>query len=162
MKRTTVLLEEDLLLEIQQLAKEQRITTSQVIQRAVADYVEDQSASHPEPYEETKIGVIERLQPDESPESPVESARPVEEATEPVSPAESTRGFSGLTLIPFILGGLSALFALFEFVRAAGQITGHGQPLEVVINYIVPGILLSIIAAAFFFVGGQSQRSRAP
>lgn len=166
MKRTTILLEEDLLFEIQQLAKEQQVTTSQVIQQAVADYVGGQrrSRSHLPATEEE----FPRL---ESSDSLAEPAQPVEEKSEPV-PVEHqpvpTKGIGAkakqlpwLTLICFILGGLSALFALFGFLQAVGQLAGHGQPLEVAVNYLIPGVLLAIIAVAFFFIASHSQRSRA-
>jgi len=166
MKRTTILLEEDLLLEVQQLAKEQQITTSQVIQQAVADYVEGQRRSrfYPPPTEE-KFPHIEPSEP------LAEPAQPVEEKSEPV-PVEhqptlgkgivvEVKHIPWLTLIPLILGGLSALFALLEFLQAVGQLTGQAQPLEVVVNYIIPGVLLGIVAAAFLFIASQSRRSRA-
>jgi len=167
MKRTIILLEEDLLLEVQQLAKEQQITTSQVIQQAVANYVQGQRQSRSSPPAlEEEFPQIEPSEPLVEPVQPVE-----EEKLEPVlaehqpAPAQGigveAKRLSWLTLISLILGGLSGLFALLQFLQAAGQLTGHAQPLEVVINYLVPGILLGIVAAAFCFIASQGRRSRA-
>jgi hypothetical protein len=163
MKRTTILLEEDLLLEVQQLAKEQQTTTSQVIQQAVADYVDGQRRirSHPAA-EEPPAG--------EPSERPAEPIQPVVQKPQPVAaehqplPAEGmemgTRRLSWLALISLIVGALSALFALIEFLLAAAQLTGQAQPMEVLVNYVVPGLLLGVVAAAFLFIASQSRRSR--
>jgi hypothetical protein len=164
MKRTTILLEEDLLLEVQQLAKEQQTTTSQVIQQAVADYVEGQRRirSYPAAAEEPPAG-----EPSEPLAQPIQ---PVEQEPEPAAaerqplPAEGmemgTRRFSWLALISLVVGALSAMFALIEFLLAAAQLTGQAQPMEVLVNYVVPGLLLGVVAAAFLFIASQSRRSR--
>jgi len=163
MKRITILLEEDLLLEVQQLAKEQHVTTSQVIQQAVADYVQDQSRiwSYPP-------GTEEGPSQPESPGLLAERAQPAEERPKP-PPAEfrttltsgaSARRFPWLTMISLIVGGLTAVFALIEFVQAAGQLADGGQPVEVLVNYVVPGLLLGVVAWACFFIANQSRQSR--
>jgi len=164
MKRTTILLEEDLLLEVQQLAKEQQTTTSQVIQQAVADYVEGQRGirSYPAAEEEPPAG-----EPSERLGEPIQ---PVEQKPEPTAaerqplPAEGmemgTRRFSWLALISLVVGALSALLALIAFLLAAVQLTGQAQPMEVLVNYVVPGLLLGVVAAAFLFIASQSRRSR--
>lgn len=164
MKRTTILLEEDLLLEIQQLAKEQQTTTSQVIQQAVADYVEGQR----------RIRSYPAAEEDEPPagepsERLAEPIQPVEQKPEPAAvehktpPAEGmemgARRFSWLALISLVVGALSALLALSEFLLAAAQLTGQAQPMEVLVNYVVPGLLLGVVAAAFLFIASQSRRS---
>lgn len=165
MKRTTILLEENLLLEVQQLAKEQQVTTSQVIQQAVADYVEVQRRSRSQP------PVTEEASPSRSSASLAEPVQPVEARSEPASvghqpiPAQGSqvRGkpFPWLALIFFVLGGLSAPFALVEFILTIGEFTSGVRPLEVTFNHLLPGLLLTLIAVGFLFVASQSWLSRA-
>jgi hypothetical protein len=164
MKRTTILLEADLLLEVQQLAREQHVTTSQVIQQAVADYVEGlrRSRSYPSggreesPSVESSGWPTDALQPaEEKSETP-----PAEDTREPTEALDSGAGRpSWLRLVAVAVGGLCALLALVEFARAATQFAGAAVPLEVVINYVVPGILLGVVASASFFIASQSRRT---
>jgi hypothetical protein len=165
MKRTTILLEEDVLLEIQQLAKQHQVTTSQVIQRAIADYVETQRQMrlHPpgtddgpaplRPSRRTPEPVrYVRETPAPAAEHPSESAQGVEEAE-----GGETYGLRPI-LVPLVVGGLSALFALFELVQAIGRFATNARALEVVINHLLPAVLLGVVAAAFFFVASQNRR----
>jgi len=172
MKRTTILLEEDLLLEVQQLAKERQVTTSQVIQQAVADYVERQRQQRTQALVEsaeveTKEATSPRL-PDEQPARatppaqvvPVRPPMPHESAPAQVPHATAERT-SRLSLIPLVLGGLGAIFALLEIVRAIEQFATRARPLEVVVNYLLPGVLLGVVAAALFVIARQVRESGA-
>jgi len=182
MKRTAILLEESLLLEVQQLAKERQVTVSQVIQQAVADYVESQRRSRSRP------PVSEEVVPPSEPSEPsTEPARPTEEEPSPASaerqptPVAARKVAQALeaehqptpapqgsqiaqalwpALIAFILGGLSALFALLELLLAVEKFTGSAQPLGVALNHLVPGVLLVIVAVAFIFVALHLLRPR--
>lgn len=151
MKRTAILLEESLLLEVQQLAKEQQVTVSQVIQQAVADYVESQrrGRSHPTELE----GAVPPIEPSEPPAEPAQQPAPAlwgSQTGRALWPA----------FIALILGGVSALFALLELLLAAEKFAGSAQPLVVALNHLLPGVLLVIVAAAFIFIALHLLRPR--
>jgi predicted transcriptional regulator len=165
MKHTTIMLDESVLFEIQQLAKERHTTTSQVIQQAVTEYVEGQRRSA------VSAPVAEEQWPEAKPSEPLaERVQPLEAKPEPV-PLEGepslTEGGEGRTgRFPWVMwvslaaGGLSALSALFLLVQAAGELIGRARGLEVVVNFLLPGLLLGLVAAAFLFIASQSQQSR--
>jgi len=164
MKQTTILLDESLLVEVQRLAEERHTTTSQVIQQAVAGYVTGQRrgavtasvAEEQSPRTEPSDQLAEPVQPNEAKPEPA----PLE--CQP-SPTEGGEGRAERSLwvkwVSLVAGGLSTLSALFFLVRAAGQFTGRARALEVVVNYLLPGLLLGVVAAASFFVASQSLQS---
>ena len=166
MKRTTILLEEDLLLEVQQLAKEQQITTSQVIQQAVARFVEAQRRGRQAPPAPEQRPIVLPRPPRPMPE-PVRLAQErtaaglvdsyptlIEEAME-----TSSKKAPWSTLIPLALGVMSALFALFVIIQAVSHLANHVRPLEIVVNSLVPGLLLGVVATAFLYLANEGRRS---
>jgi hypothetical protein len=163
MKRTTILLENDLLTEVQRLAKERHTTTSQVIQQAVAEYVADPSGSQaPAPVTEEARASIEPfellIEPGESPGAKSGSA-PVGSHLAPIEGTRVATGHSpSITLILLAVGGLSALSALFLCGRAVGQLIGRGPTLGMLVNYLLPGLLLGVIATASFIIATQRRQ----
>jgi hypothetical protein len=163
MKHTTILLDESLLLEVQRLAEERHTTTSQIIQQAVAEYLADEHQSA------VTASLAEDQLPQDEPSEPLtEPVQPIEARPEPVplerqlslaeGGEEKTERFPWAKWVPLVAGGLSALAALFLLIRGVGQFTGRTRVLEVVINYLLPGLLLGVVAAASFFIVSQSEQ----
>ena len=163
MKRTIILLDENLLLEIQQMAKDQDATASQVIQQALVQYCQGQRSGR-------SHGDAGRASPGRSAsqhkaDSAVE-AQPGSPASRSQHGSGERRGQSGARsvwqiLLSTALGALAGLFAASEFVRAASQFAGGEPPLQWVVTHIVPGALLTVIAGAFFFIALRSLRRAA-
>ena len=168
MKRTTILLEEDLLLEVQQLAKEQQITTSQVIQQAVADYVSARSQGHLSPTvaERRRTVPSERTEPALRPahrgRKRPRAARRGRRAAPVEGAVVGTQAIHWPTVVPLALGALVALLAFIEIAQAVMQLADRARVLGVLLNYVLPGLLLGIVAAALLYIGIQSRQSREP